>query len=106
MSFIKLSGLNSREEYKYRVKSASDAARWSKFHHFRALYKNGPTRVAIFGDMGNTLHNNMGNLKADCTATNDEDTVNVIDAIVMLGDHCYGTQIINFSCHDLVSLCT
>jgi predicted phosphodiesterase len=83
MSFVRLSGLSPRQRYEYRVKSGGENARWSEVHRFRALYSAGPTRIAVYGDMGNTLHNNMANLKADCVDTA------AIDAIVHLGDHCY-----------------
>ena len=39
--------------------------------------------LAVYGDMGNTLHNNMKNLHTDCVASR------AVDAIVHLGDHCY-----------------
>jgi hypothetical protein len=84
MSFVRLSGLVPRRSYEYRVKSGSADALWSEPKTFRALYSSGPTRVAIYGDMGNTLHNNMANLKADCQGKE-----SVVDAIVHLGDHCY-----------------
>jgi hypothetical protein len=84
MSFIRLAGLIPRRAYEYRVRSGDVGAQWSAPKTFRALYGDGPTRVAIYGDMGNTLHNNMANLRADCLSDSP-----AVDAIVHLGDHCY-----------------
>ena len=67
MSFVRLSGLVPRQRYEYRVRSGGNHAPWSDTKSFRMLYSDGPTRVAIYGDMGLTLHNNIGNLLADCT---------------------------------------
>ena len=39
-------------------------------------------RVALYGDMGNTLGNNMGNLRAGCAR-------GTIDAVLHMGDHAY-----------------
>ena len=64
---------------------------WSKPYTFRAPYGHGSaaksggsnaTRVAIYGDMGNTRGNNMGNLHAGCAS-------GAIDAVVHMGDHAY-----------------
>ena len=85
MSFVRLTGLLERRVYEYRVKSGGSTDQWSEVKTFRTLYADGPTRLAVYGDMGNTLHNNMANLKADCHAGADA----VVDAIVHLGDHCY-----------------
>lgn len=109
LSFVKFANLAPRARYAYKVRSGTPNAPWSPTFQFRALYKAGsngsrnpsdsnggssngssslesggnlPTRVAIYGDMGNTLHNNMGNLQSDCDK-------GFIDAIVHLGDHCY-----------------
>ena len=84
LSFVRLSDLTPRHGYEYRVRSGGEGAAWSEPKVFRALYSNGPTRVAIYGDMGVTLHNNMANLRADCIGDKPQ-----VDAIVHLGDHCY-----------------
>jgi hypothetical protein len=47
-------------------------------HSFRTVGA-GPTKFAMFGDMGVFEWNNMGNLLKE---------MNTIDAILMLGDHC------------------
>ena len=92
LSFVRLPNLAPRQRYEYTVRSGAPDAVWSSPFAFRALYSGNaveggiapsarqsrPTRVAIYGDMGNTLHNNMGNLRADCDAGD-------IDAIVHLG---------------------
>lgn len=78
MSFVRFSGLASRATYTYKVKSAGA---WSASFTFRAPYAAGATKVAIYGDMGNSVHNNMENLKSDCVSGK-------IDAIVHMGDHC------------------
>lgn len=84
MSFVRMTGFRERTTYRYYVKGGSEHAVWSKAYTFRSLYGSNmtTTRVGIYGDMGNTLHNNMGNLKVDCEN-------GMIDAVVHLGDHCY-----------------
>ena len=88
MNFVRFAGLAPRKQYTYSVRSGSQDAPWSKNFTFRAPYGpsagsgSTPTRVAIYGDMGNTEYNNMGNLAEDCAT-------GVIDAIVHMGDHCY-----------------
>ena len=79
MSFIRFSGLESRAVYSYKVQAGTGP--WSANYTFRAPYASGPTKVAIYGDMGNTVHNNMQNLRSDCLTGK-------IDAIVHMGDHC------------------
>ena len=80
MSFVRFSGLASRGMYTYKVKSGSGGP-WSASFTFRAPYAAGATRVAIYGDMGNSVYNNMENLRSDCVSGR-------IDAIVHMGDHC------------------
>lgn len=88
MNFVRFTGLTARQKYTYSVRSGADGSQWSKNFTFRAPYGAAagsgatPTRVAIYGDMGNSEFNNMGNLAADCES-------GVIDAIVHMGDHCY-----------------
>jgi hypothetical protein len=62
LNFVKLSGLKPRESYSYKVRGGHPNAAWSSTFTFRAQDAKGPTRVAIYGDMGVCLHNNMGNL--------------------------------------------
>jgi len=82
MHFVRLSGLSSREGYSYAVRSGAKGASWSDQFNFRAPYAAGATRVAIYGDMGNSLHNNMENLLSDCRT-------GAVDALVHMGDHAY-----------------
>ena len=49
--------------------------------------------LAVYGDMGNTLHNNMKNLHTDCVVSR------AVDAIVHLGDHCYDLSMGNGQDH-------
>lgn len=79
MSFVRLSSLVPRAKYAYTVKSGTGA--WSASYDFRAPYAAGPTKVAIYGDMGNSVYNNMENMRSDCDSGK-------IDAIVHMGDHC------------------
>lgn len=88
MHFIRFGDLSPRAAYEYKVRSGAPNAPWSQVFSFRAPYgpsavtAEKPTRVNIYGDMGNTAGNNMGNLLADC-----ED--GSADLIVHMGDHCY-----------------
>ena len=84
----------------YQVRSGTDGASWSAVRSFRSGYSSGVTKFAMFGDMGvfkwskhtspwKTLPishcccaDNMANLLQD---KKDE----TIDAVLMLGDHCY-----------------
>lgn len=84
LNFVRLAGLRPRQNYSYKVRVA-EGQPWSRELRFRAPYgpsSEGATRVAIYGDMGNTQWNNMANLRADCAAGR-------VDAIFHLGDHCY-----------------
>ena len=83
---MRLPELKPRARYSYRVKaSASAAEAWSDAFEFRAPYGHTavtaelPTRVAIYGDMGNYAKNNMANLQRDCETS-------AVDAIVHMGD--------------------
>ena len=89
MHFIRFSSLEPRQKYTYQVRSggSSRPEAWSKPYTFRAPYGSaaksaGATRVAIYGDMGNVVGNNMGNLRAGCAS-------GAIDAVVHMGDHAY-----------------
>jgi len=82
MHFVRFSGLASRANYTYKVKSGADGGVWSREYTFRSLYDTGVSTVAIYGDMGAHRHNNMGNLRDDCSAGR-------IDALVHMGDHAY-----------------
>ena len=91
MHFIRFPSLKPRESYTYQVRSGGGSnGAWSQLYTFRAPYgvavaKSGgsnATRVAIYGDMGNTMYNNMENLRADCAS-------GTIDAVVHMGDHAY-----------------
>lgn len=93
MHFIRFAALKPRQRYTYQVRSggSSRPEAWSKPYTFRAPYGHGvaaegggvnATRVAIYGDMGNTAGNNMGNLRADCAS-------GTIDAVIHMGDHAY-----------------
>eukprot|EP00035_Acanthoeca_spectabilis_P007327 m.135406 g.135406 ORF g.135406 m.135406 type:complete len:601 (-) comp13903_c0_seq3:1214-3016(-) len=83
MHFVLLPSLPERARIYYKVKSGDDDAVWSDVLSFRAPYANGPTKIAIFGDMGAYSWNNMANLKQDCV---DGDAA---DLVVHIGDHCY-----------------
>eukprot|EP01062_Namystynia_karyoxenos_P002094 TRINITY_DN10726_c0_g1_i1.p1 TRINITY_DN10726_c0_g1~~TRINITY_DN10726_c0_g1_i1.p1 ORF type:complete len:561 (+),score=165.43 TRINITY_DN10726_c0_g1_i1:89-1771(+) len=78
--FVKISGLSGGATYSYRVKSAGSA--WGAEHTFRLPRAEGPTRFAVFGDMGVYDYNNMANLAADAAS-------GAIDTLVHLGDHAY-----------------
>ena len=93
MHFVRFSSLEPRRTYTYQVRSGGDSRpeAWSKPYTFRAPYGHGnasktggsnATRVAIYGDMGNVVGNNMGNLRAGCAS-------GTIDAVVHMGDHAY-----------------
>ena len=81
MSFVRFPNLLPRKQYSYKVRCGAAAAAWSPTFRFRAPYSSGETRLAVYGDMGNTRFNNMRNLQQDCRAGR-------IDAIVHMGDHC------------------
>ena len=89
MHFIRFASLEPRQNYTYQVRSGAggsassgsdsdggDGGAWSQLYTFRAPYGHGTaanggsnaTRVAIYGDMGNTVGNNMGNLRAGCAS--------------------------------------
>ena len=55
-------------------------------HYARVLpchsVQRGPTRIGMYGDMGHSRYNAMGNLAADCAEQR-------IDLIVHMGDHAY-----------------
>jgi len=82
MHFIPFRDLEPRKTYFYKVKSGCEHCKWTDTYSFRAPYSSGETRIATYGDMGHSFHNNMGNMKADCEA-------GTIDAIVHMGDHAY-----------------
>jgi hypothetical protein len=91
MHFIRFPSLEPRQKYTYQVRSGGGDDAWSQLYTFRAPYGHGTaaktggsnaTRVAIYGDMGNTAGNNMGNLRAGCAS-------GTIDAVVHMGDHAY-----------------
>lgn len=78
--FVKLTKLQGGQTYYYRLKSAG--SNWSAVHSFTAVRATGPTRAAIFGDMGVYSYNNMQNLAEDIAADR-------IDTVIHLGDHAY-----------------
>ena len=85
--FIKFPALEPGETYIYKVKGgAADAVAWSDTFTFRAprtdIASGVPTRICMFGDMGISAYNSMGNLGADCAAGK-------CDAVVHMGDHAY-----------------
>ena len=94
MHFIRFSSLEPRQAYTYQVRSGASEHHhhWSQPYTFRAPYGHGaaaaesdgsiPTRVALYGDMGNTAGNNMENLRAGCAR-------GTIDAVLHMGDHAY-----------------
>ena len=89
MHFIRFPSLEPRQSYTYQVRSGGSSDAWSQLYTFRAAYGTGAksggsnaTRVAIYGDMGNCMYNNMENLRADCAS-------GTIDAVVHMGDHAY-----------------
>ena len=77
MHFVRLQGLKPGSSYEYRVRSGS--SQWSARHTFRF---GDFSKFAVFGDMGVFEWNNMGNLLDDAKTQQ-------IDAVLMLGDHCY-----------------
>jgi hypothetical protein len=84
MNFVRFTDLAPRKPYTYKVKSGAINAVWSKEFTFRAPYAaadGGATRIAVYGDMGNSEFNNIGNLQSDCMSGK-------IDAIL----HMYGTR--------------
>ena len=83
MHFVRLTSLKARAEYSYTVKSGAPGAVPSRSYTFRAPYSGGPTKIALYGDMGVYTWNNMGNLY-------EETVVNkTADLIIHAGDHCY-----------------
>lgn len=86
MHFVRLSGLTPRSTFEYKVKSGGAGSVWSDTFKFRTPYSSadgGPTRIALYGDMGVYSYNNMQNLY-------EETTVNeTADLILHAGDHCY-----------------
>eukprot|EP00658_Telonema_sp_P-2_P032994 TRINITY_DN2430_c0_g1_i1.p1 TRINITY_DN2430_c0_g1~~TRINITY_DN2430_c0_g1_i1.p1 ORF type:complete len:654 (+),score=156.53 TRINITY_DN2430_c0_g1_i1:294-2255(+) len=80
MHFVKLSNLNPRTRYFYSV--GSNPAKFSPVFSFRSGYSDGPTKIAIYGDMGVYSWNNMANLRSDMLAETS-------DLIVHMGDHAY-----------------
>lgn len=78
--FVKLTGLKPGETYSYRVKSGG--SEWSPIHSFTQVKEEGPTRAAIFGDMGVFAYNNMQNMADDAAAGR-------IEGIIHMGDHAY-----------------
>jgi len=78
--FVKLTGLKPGETYHYRVKSGG--SEWSSLHSFKQVSEQGPTRAAIFGDMGVFKYNNMQNMADDAAAGR-------IEGIIHMGDHAY-----------------
>ena len=85
MHFVKLTGLQPRGKYKYKVSSGTPDAVTSDLFTFTAPYASGVTKLGIFGDMGVFEYNNMGNLLDDYTAGK-------IDLIVHMGDHAYDME--------------
>jgi len=84
MHFVRLTGLAPRTKYYYDVNSGTGAPS-SPVHDFVSLYHGsdgGPTKFAIFGDMGVYTYNNMDNLETDTAVGN-------IDFLIHLGDHAY-----------------
>jgi len=88
LHYIKFTNLVERGTYYYKVKSGSAACTWSDVFSFRAPYSSGVTRLASYGDMGHSHHNNMGNLMVACASGQ-------IDAILHMGDHCYDLGMAN-----------
>jgi hypothetical protein len=86
MHYVRLAGLEPRAKVKYMVKSGGSGAVWSQIFTFRAPHTSaagGPTRIALYGDMGVYNFNNMQNLYEE-TALNE-----TADLILHGGDHCY-----------------
>ena len=84
MHFVELHGLGERRRYFYRVRSSA-AAGWTAGGAFTSLYSAGPTKYAVFGDMGLYSYNNMGGLQQDMAGDD-------IDFLVHLGDHAYNME--------------
>merc|ERR1711988_737071 len=84
LNFVRFGPLKPREQYFYKVRSGnqSEVGEWSDTFSFRAPYASGETRVASYGDMGHSRHNNMGNLYQDCLEGK-------VDAVLHMGDHAY-----------------
>jgi hypothetical protein len=78
--FVKMTGLKPGETYYYKVKSGG--SEWSEVHSFTQVKEEGPTRAAIFGDMGVYKYNNMQNMADDVAAGR-------IEGIIHMGDHAY-----------------
>jgi len=81
--FVVLDGLESSQKYEYAVQSGGKGAPWSKPFVFTSPPgPEGPTSVAIFGDMGVYSWTNLGNMLSQAEAGE-------ISAVVHIGDHCY-----------------
>jgi len=79
LHFIKFGGLTPGKSYFYKVKSL--ASSWSPTFTFRAINLKSP-KFGIYGDMGHSKFNAMGNLLQECASGK-------IDFIVHMGDHAY-----------------
>jgi len=66
LHFVKLTGLQPRTTYHYQVASGSAAGQWSAVFSFRSAYRDGATRLGMYGDMGHSHYNCMSNLLEDC----------------------------------------
>ena len=86
------------------MRSGTDGASWSTVRSFRSGYSSGVTKFAMFGDMGVftwSKHTSRGKtLPAShcCCADNMANLLQdkkdeTIDAVLMLGDHCYNLGI-------------
>lgn len=99
---VMLAGLKERTQYEYRVRvnasKRSVASEWSDWLSFRSLYSSGPTRLALYGDMGvfasieakpsvpALSRHNIGNLIDDLRAEQ-------IDFVVHSGDLAYEYEV-------------
>jgi len=85
MHYVPFRDLEPHKTYYYKVKSGSSKCAWTDVVSFRAPYLSGTTKLAVYGDMGHTTNNNMGNMKDDCEKGD-------IDAIFHMGDHAYNFE--------------
>jgi hypothetical protein len=75
MHFVRLSDLQPRARYEYRVRSGAATSSWSSGYAFRAPYSEGETKVALFGDLGVFAGNNMANLWEEAVVNETADVI-------------------------------
>jgi hypothetical protein len=92
MHYVPLYNLTSRGRYSYQVQSGGINVSLSDVFSFRAPYGGGggPTRIALFGDMGVYAWNNMQNLYEEAVVNETADLIiHAVRASISLRDAAY-----------------